>query len=323
MDTPDAFPTTLQEAILFFADPAHCLNFMVSLRWPDGVTCPRRGSQEVRFIKTRRLWECKARHAKRQFSAKVGTIFEDSPIPLAKWFAAIWLIANCKNGISSYELARDINVTQKTAWFLLHRIRLAMQTGTFERLSGTVEIDETFIGGAARFMHKSVKARKITGTGGAGKTVVMGVLERGKAPKKSRVQATVLPNTKRANLQGEVRTRVEPGSEVHTDEYVGYRGLDDEYAHEVVRHAADEYVRGHVTTNGIENFWTLLKRTIKGTYTNCEPFHLHRYLAEQTFRFNERGLKDGERFLHVAMQVIGRRLTYAQLTGNNQEPAPT
>ena len=321
MNTNYTFPTTLEEAILFFADPDNCLNFMVSLRWPDRITCPRCGSHEVRFIKTRRLWECKARHSKRQFSAKIGTIFEDSPIKLAKWFAAIWLIANAKNGISSYEVHRALNVTQKTAWFMLHRIRLAMQTGTFERLSGEVEIDETFIGGAARFMHKSVKARKITGTGGAGKTVVMGLLERGKGTRKSRVQATVLPNTRRASLHREVRQRVVPGSEVYTDEYVSYRGLSDDYTHQIINHA-EEYVRGHVTTNRIENFWTLLKRTIKGTYTNCEPFHLHRYLAEQTFRFNERGLKDAERFLNVVVHVIGRRLTYAQLTGNDQEPAP-
>ena len=321
MNTNEDFPTTLEEAFLFFANPDNCLNFMVSLRWPNGVTCPRCGSTDVRFIKTRRLWECKARHSKRQFSAKVGTIFEDSPIPLKKWFAAIWLIANCKNGISSYEISRALKVTQKTAWFMLHRVRLAMQTGTFARLSGEVEVDESFIGGAARFMHKDVRARKITGRGGVGKTAVMGLLERGQGDRKSQVQATVIPNTKQVTLHHEVHQRVTPGSELHTDEYVGYRGLEDAYTHEVINHA-EEYVRGNVTTNRIENFWALLKRTIKGTYTNCEPFHLHRYLDEQTFRFNERGGQDADRFLTVVLHVVGRRLTYAQLTGHDQEPAP-
>lgn len=245
---------------------------------------------------------------------------EESPIPLTKWLPAMWMLANCKNGISSYELARDIKVTQKTAWFMLHRIRLAIQDNTPARLSGEIEVDKSFIGGAARFMHKSVKARKITGTGGAGKTAVMGLLERGQGAKKSRVQATVLLNTQRTNLHREVLRRVTPGSEVHTDEYSGYRGLDDAYTHQVINHA-EEYVRGHTTTNRIENFWTLLKRTIKGSYVSVEPFHLHRYLDEQTFRFNERGGKDPDRFDHVARTLAGKRLTYQKLTGNTDRDA--
>lgn len=195
-----------------------------------------------------------------------------------------------------------------------------MQDNAPKKLSGQVEVDESFIGGAARFMHKSVKARKITGTGGAGKTAVMGLLERGQGAKKSRVQAKVLPNTRRANLHGEVRQRVVPGSEVHTDEYVGYQGLEDDYTHQVINHA-EEYARGHVTTNRIENFWTLLKRTIKGSYVSVEPFHLHRYLDEQTFRFNVRGGKDPDRFNHVARTLAGKRLTYQKLIGN-AEPTP-
>ena len=155
-------------------------------------------------------------------------------------------------------------------------------------LGGEVEADETFIGGKARFMHKSVKARKITGTGGAGKTAVMGLLERGPGTRKSRVHATVLPNTQRATLHQEVRQHVTPGSELHTDEYSGYRGLDEDYVHQIINHA-EAYVRDHVTTNRIENFWALLKRTIKGSYVSVEPVHLRRYLDEQVFRFNAAG----------------------------------
>ena len=308
-------PESLQEAMTYFNDEDRCIAYLVQMRWPDGVTCPTCGNDKVNYLAKQRRWKCKTKHAKQQFSAKVGTVMEDSPIPLKKWLPAMWMLANCKNGISSYEVARHVKVTQKTAWFMLHRIRLAMQDNTPDRLSGEVEVDESFIGGAARFMHKSVKARKITGTGGAGKTAVMGLLERGKGTRKSQVQATVLPNTRRTNLHGEVRQRVVPGSEVHTDEYVGYQGLKDDYTHQVINHA-EEYARGHVTTNRIENFWTLLKRTIKGSYVSVEPFHLHRYLDEQTFRFNERGGKDPDRFDHVARTLAGKRLTYQKLIGN-------
>ena len=313
-------PESLQEAIIYFSDEDRCIDYLVAMRWPDGVTCPRCGRENVPYLATQRRWQCKTKHPRRQFSVKVGTVMEDSPISLTKWLPAMWMLANCKNGISSYELARDIKVTQKTAWFMLHRIRLAMQDETPTPLSGEVEVDESFIGGAARFMHKSVKARKITGTGGAGKTAVMGLLERGQGARKSRVQAKVLPNTRRENLHGEVRQRVEPGSEVHTDEYVGYRGLEDDYTHQIINHA-EEYVRDNVTTNRIENFWTLLKRTIKGSYVSVEPFHLHRYLDEQTFRFNERGGKDPDRFKHVAGAVAGKRLTYQGLTGQAEPDA--
>lgn len=311
-------PESLQEAMTYFSDEDRCIAYLVSMRWPEGVTCPTCGSDKVHYLAKQRRWKCKTKHARQQFSIKVGTVMEDSPIPLTKWLPAMWMLANCKNGISSYELHRALKVTQKTAWFMFHRIRLAMQDNTPEKLSGQVEVDESFIGGAARFMHKSVKARKITGTGGAGKTVVMGLLERGKGKKKSRVQATVVKNTDRTTLQKEVRQRIEKGSELHTDEHSGYVGLEDDYAHQVIHHA-EAYVRGHVTTNRIENFWTLLKRTIKCSYVSVEPFHLHRYLDEQAFRFNERGGKDPDRFVHVASAVAGKRLTYKGLTG---EPTP-
>lgn len=313
-------PNTLTEAIKHFADPDVTLAAMVELRWPTGVHCPTCGRADVRFIATRRLWECKEKHPKRQFSAKIGTIFEDSPLGLDKWFAAIWMIANCKNGVSSYEIHRAIGVTQKSAWFMLHRIRLAMQTGSFMKMSGDIEADESFIGGLSKNMHKH-KRTKITGTGGAGKTAVMGILRRSdKVRGKSKVKTKVIPNTRAATLQPAIREAVETGSRLFTDAWVSYRGLAGDYQHEVIDHAI-EYVRDHVHTNGIENFWSLLKRTIKGTYVSVEPFHLGRYLDEQSFRFNERDDNDGGRFRTVLSSVFGKRLSYKQLTGDDTATA--
>jgi transposase-like protein len=319
-DAPLSEPQTLIEAVRYFGDPDIALRTMVELRWPGGVHCPTCGRADPRFIATRRMWECKEKHHRKQFSAKVGTIFEDSPIDLGKWFAAIWMVANCKNGISSYEMHRALGVTQKSAWFMDHRIRLAMRTGSFEKMTGAVEADESFVGGLAKNMHKSRRERTIKGTGGAGKEAIMGLLRRtDKAEGKSKVRAEHIPNVRRETLHDQVRSTVEPGSRLYTDQWVGYRGLDD-YERYVINHAV-AYVEGHVHTNGIENFWSLLKRTIKGTYVSVEPFHLGRYLDEQTFRFNEREHNDGARFRKVASSVAGRRLTYAELTGKNAEEA--
>jgi transposase-like protein len=259
------------------------------------------------FLTTRRLWKCKA--CKRQFSVKVGTIFEDSPIGLDKWLASIWLIANSKNGVSSHELARAIGITQKSAWFVLHRIRLAMQTGTFRMLDGEVEVDETYIGGSARNMHASARKSKITARGGKDKTVVVGALERD-----GEIRAAVVPDTKRGTLQDHVRENVEPGAAVYTDSLLSYSGLDADYAHKTVNHA-EEYARGQVHTNGIENFWSLLKRGLHGTYVHVEPFHLFRYLDERMFTFNRREDNDYGRFASVVRAVAGRRLTYKEVTG--------
>jgi transposase-like protein len=311
---------TLVEAIRHFADPDVTLNTMVSLRWPNGVCCPTCGRDDVRFIKTRRMWECKAVHPKKQFSAKVGTIFEDSPLSLDKWFVTIWMVANCKNGVSSYEVHRAIGVTQKSAWFMLHRIRLAMQAGSLMKAEGTVEADETFIGGLSKNMHKDRREKVIKGTGGAGKTAVMGILERKGKNDTSRVRARVVHSLNKATLQKEIRNVVVPQSTVNTDAWGGYMGLSKDYQHEVVDHAV-EYVRGQVHTNGIENFWSLVKRTIKGTYVSVEPFHLSRYLDEQVFRFNERKGNDADRFKSVLSWVTGLRLTYSELTGHDQETA--
>lgn len=310
MDKSDN-PKTLIEAIRHFSDLEVATEYVASLRWPTGPVCPACGLVDEKhyYLKTRRVWKC--RSCKKQFSVKVGTIFEDSPLGLDKWLPAVWLIANCKNGISSYELARDLGIQQKSAWFMLHRIRLAMQTGTFEKLNGQVEADETYIGGKARNMHKSKREEKIAGRGASGKVAVLGLLER-----HGKIRAKVVPDTKSGTLQVQVRDNVESGSEVHTDALRSYRGLDPEYVHKVVDHA-ERYVDGHVHTNGIENFWSLLKRGVKGTYVSVEPYHLFRYLDEQAFRFNEREYEDGDRFQKALGSVGGRRLTYDQLTGRS------
>lgn len=180
MNAIETTPQTLVEAIRHFADEDVSLRYVAGLRWPNGVECPTCGGKDVHFMAARRVWQCKARHAKSQFSVRVGTIFEDSKLSLDKWLVAIWMEANSKNSVSSYEVARALGVTQKTAWFLQQRIRLALQAGTFAKLSGTVEADETYIGGKARNMHADERAAKIKGTGNAGKAVVMGLLERHK-----------------------------------------------------------------------------------------------------------------------------------------------
>ncbi len=313
-------PETLIEAIKYFSDPDVCLDFVAKLRWANGVACPTCGSTDVRFIKTRRIWECKSQHPKRQFSVKVGTIFEDSAIGLDKWLAAIWMIANAKNGVSSYEVARNLGVTQKTAWFMMHRIRLAMGTDSC-KLSGTVEADETFIGGKSANMHKSKREKIIKGRGTVGKVAVMGLLERhGHGDEPSKVQTKIIADTSRQTIPPAVRQHVKAGSNLITDALSPYSDLDKEYVHEVIDHA-EAYVRGHVHTNGIENFWSLLKRAIRGTYVNVEPFHLIRYLDEESFRFNSRKVDDVNRFQYVVSGITGKRLTYNELIGNGITPA--
>lgn len=305
-------PKTLLEAVRYFSNDLFCIKFVASRRWVDGkAICPRCQSDNNTFMESRKVWQCKNKECKKQFSIKIGTIFEDSPIGLDKWLTAMWLIIGAKNGISSYEVHRAIGVTQKTAWFMMHRIRTAMQTGSFEKLSGNVEVDETYIGGLAKNMHKAKREKVIQGRGSVGKTAVMGLLER-----KGRVLAKVIQKTDRETLHAEVKANVEKDSNLFTDEWRSYRGLDTDYVHQVINHGI-EYVRGNVHTNGIENFWSLLKRTIKGTYVSVEPFHLGRYLDEQIYRFDERNSNDKERFLGVLNAISGKRLTYNDLIGSS------
>jgi transposase-like protein len=314
-------PRNLQDAIKYFSDPANCLNYMASKRWPDGVVkCPTCGRDDVSFLQKQNKWQCKSAHPKRQFSAKVGTIFEDSPIPLEKWIVAVWMLTNCRNGVSSYEIARTIGVTQKTAWFMLHRIRLGMRnelmgTKVGGGEGGAVEADETFIGGKSQNMHKDRRLRYNQGGGNQSKAVVMGILDRDAR----QIRAKVVPNVKRETLQNEILNNVKYGSHLYTDSAVQYDHMHVKYVHEVVNHA-NEYVRGQVHTNGMENFWSLLKRSLRGTYVAVEPFHLERYVDEQVFRFNNRATKDNpiddrDRFDLAMYGIVGKRLTFAEVTG--------
>jgi len=322
MSKTPVLPSTLAEAIRYFADKDTSLTFLASLRWPKGVACPACEARNPGFLKTRRIWKC--RDCGKQFSVKLGTIFEDSPIGLDKWLPALWMLANSKNGISSYELARALGVTQKTGWFMLHRIRLAMQSKTFAKMRGSVEADETFIGGKAKFMHHARRKRMIRGTGGMDKTPVLGILERGGKGKVSRVHAVVLKNLNQKDLRRAVMATVEKGSNLYTDttRQYGKGRLPKMYQHEMINHAK-EYVRGLVHTNGLENFWSLLKRAIKGTYVSVDPFHVFRYVDDQVFRFNLRGTNDRGRFLDAAQKIIGKRLTYHKLIGADLKPATT
>jgi len=312
-------PKTLQEAIQHFSDEQVCIDTIAALRWPNGPECPSCGHKEHYYLTTQKRWKCKECY--KQFTVKLGTIFEESPIPLCKWLVALWMLVNCRNGISSYEVARDLGITQKSAWFVLHRLRLALQTKSITKLGGSgapVEADETFIGGKSRFMHKS-KRDRITSVqsmkAGGVKAVVMGVLERG-----GKVMTRVIPDRKHYITGKIVRELVEPGTEVHTDDFSGYYKLDDGYIHKIVNHL-ECYVKENVHTNGLENFWSCLKRGLNGTYVAVEPFHLFRYVDEQAFRFNNRKgadskpLKDFQRFELALSQIAGKRLTFAEVTG--------
>jgi len=279
-------PETLLEAVRYFSDLDRCEDLMKHLRWPGGEPkCPECGSKNVGEIKTRRLLRC--RECRRQIYTKRGTIFEDSPIGLDKWFVALWSIANCKNGISSHELARAIGVQQKTAWFMLHRIRTAIEIDGGDKFEGPAEADTTYVGGLAENMHKSKREKIIKGRGAVGNT-----------------------------LTGEIRRSVKAGREVYTDEARAYEGVAMTHAHAAIDHSR-EYVVGNVHTNGIENFWSLLKRTLGGTYVAVAPFHLGRYVAEQVYRFNAREGSDFDRFREVLSRVFGRRLMYRVLTGRD------
>jgi transposase-like protein len=309
-------PDTLLGAVKYFADIETCIAFVAALRWPNGVECPRCGAgpDATYRLSTRPLWKCRA--CKKQFSIKVGSIFEDSPIGLDKWLPALWMLVNCKNGVSSYEIARDLGITQKSAWFMLHRLRLAVQHKTFDKIAGHVEIDETYIGGKARNMHKGKRERLNISQKRSmvGKVAVMGLLDRHGKDGHSTIRMTVLKTRKQGELQNTVRANVEAGSSVTSDALKSYRGLHRDYVHNVIDHA-ETYVDGQIHTNGCENFWSLLKRALKGTYVSVEPFHLFRYLDEQAYRFNNRKMTDGQRFLEAAASVFGKRLTFAALTG--------
>lgn len=316
---------SLSQAIRYFSDEEVCIKTVAAIRWPDGKpVCPHCESPKNYWLANARRWKCAK--CRKQFSVKVGTVFEDSPLSLDKWLTALWLIANCKNGISSYEIARDIGITQKSAWFLLHRLRFVLANGGWPKMggedSGPIEVDETFIGGKLQKMHASRRNRLKTAMRGDPKTPVMGMLNRDTR----QVRAKVIPNVKREALQTEILRQIEKGSTIYTDGWTGYDSLKtQEFIHETVTHMG-EYVRGQVHTQGIENFWSLLKRGLTGTYVAVEPFHLGKYVDEQVFRYNNRATKDNplndqDRFLALLSQISGKRLTYAELTGKEAETA--
>jgi transposase-like protein len=312
-------PRTLQEAILYFAEYRHCHEAVTAIRWPDGVVrCPTCNEENVTYLENARVWKCYKGHPKAKFSLKVGTIFEDSPVPLQKWLPALWLVVNCKNGISSYELGRALDVTQKTAWFMLSRLRLALQGEDGGRLDGTVEVDETYIGGKSRNMNRTQRRRHLEGKGKrnawAGKVPVMGFLQRGEKGE-SKVRTFPVNSVRTYRLHAEVVKHVEDGSSVYTDALQSYNKLGVYFDHKVVNHA-ETYADGVVHTNGLENYWSLLKRALRGTYVSVEPFHLFRYLDEQAFRFNSRKLSDAARFLLGLKGILRKRLTYVALTGS-------
>lgn len=314
MENELTLPKTLEEAILMFSDKMYAHDVAVSFVWPQGEpVCPHCQSTNAHFLAKYLRFRC--RDCRKDFTVKNGTIFEDSPLPLSKWMTSVWMIVNAKNGISSHELGRALGLTQKTAWFVLHRIREAMRTGTFQKLAGTVEADETFVGGKETNKHKDKKVNK---RGAVGKTIVMGVLERSDVKQGSRVHAQIIQAPDKKNLSAVIKKEVEEFSMLYTDAWKGYNGLTTEYLHQFVDHAVC-YAIGQVHTNGIENFWSLLKRALKGTYISVEPFHLTRYVDEQAWRFNNRRFKDGERFQIAMCQVSGKRLTYEALTGEYEE----
>jgi len=328
-------PNSLLAMVRYFSDPDVCIEFVAAFRWLDGVVkCPHCGGNKAGFLKTRRIWKCKVPACRKQFSVKTGTIFEESPIALDMWLMAIWLVVNCKNGISSYEISRDLNITQKSAWFMLHRIRLALRTGSWDKRGGggsEFEADEAFVGGKPANMHRSRRLnieRKRSEVAAwkpqqpyAGKTAVMGIYDR----ESRQVRAKVVPNVRRETLQKEILEHVQEGSSIYTDASSSYISLKDKYVHDTVNHV-NEYVRGEVHTNCLENFWSLMKGSLNGTYVAVEPFHLDRYVGEQVFRFNNRHTKDNplndaDRFMLAVSQISGNRLTYAELTGKVPETA--
>jgi transposase-like protein len=301
-------PKTFLEAVTYFSSEVVCVEFLSNLKWGGAEKCCTRcGSTAVYGLRTRPVFKC--RDCKKQFSMKKDTIMEKSPLPMSKWLPVLWMVVNDKNGVSSYEVARGIGVSQQTAWFMTHRCREAIQNGSLVKLKGEVEIDETYVGGAAKFMHKKRKAEKLITPSHSGKTVVMGMVER-----KGEVRAKVVDSAKRRNLLPHVWENIEKGSKVYTDKLRSYDVLGEHYDHSSVDHMKT-YVDGDTHTNTLENFWMLFKRSVKGTYVHIAPYHTDRYLDEQIFRYNNRKDTDSGRFEKAALGIFGKRLTYAELTG--------
>lgn len=294
---------TLFQMMAAFPDEQSAIDHFTAIRWADGAYCPLCGSTRVYHFSDKRTHKCG--DCRKRFSIKVGTIFEDSKIELRKWLMAVWLITSHKKGIASTTLAKDLGVTQKTAWFMLHRLRHAARTQSFNKpLEGEVEIDETYVGGKAANRHKGDPKN---GPGTSGKTPVIGAMERGGA-----VVATVIDKASTNNLDGFAHAVIKPGARVATDEHSGYRHLGRTFDHGVVRHSAGEYSRDGIHTNGIEGFWALLKRQIVGIHHYVTPKHLTRYVNESAWRFNLREMEEGARVNALLAETNGR-LRYKEL----------
>jgi transposase-like protein len=313
---------TLTEAIRHFSSEQTCIDTVAQMRWPDGVpVCPHCGvvenGRKHYWLKTQRRWKCYS--CRQQFSVKVGTIFEDSALKLDVWLIALWMLTNCKNGVSSYELARATGIAQKSAWFVLQRLRYTLQATDPRPMGspGPVEVDECFLGPKPKNMHASRRAKlQLAENGNVLKTPVMGMVDRSTRE----VRAMVIPNVKRETLQTQILKHCGFATKVYTDSAIGYQGLDaTRFIHKTVNHAEEYVASGGVSTQAIENFWSCLKRTLQGTYVAVEPFHLDLYLSEQIFRFNNRlGKHDGQRFSKALAMVNGKRLTWNRLTGKEE-----
>lgn len=300
---------TLQQALVYFSNEENARKAAIELIWPDGITCSHCGSRKYHWIELQERWKCKLCHL--PFSIKNKTLMENSHYPIGVWMSAIWMFASARNGVSAREISRTLGISRKAAWFLMHRIRTAMETGTFQKLSGTVEVDETYVGGKAKNMHKKKKEQMPKGRGAVGKAIVMGMRSRD-----GQVVTKVITDTKRKTLHGEIQNTVKKGSKVYTDSLPAYRRLGKKgYTHKSVDHSNGEYVRGKVHTNGIENVWSLFKRHMRGTYVSVSPKHLQRYADEQAFRHNVLKLTDNERVQKIIDGLIGKRLTFDELTG--------
>lgn len=307
---------SLPDLFKAFPDDATALRHFESIHWRDGAFCPYCKGKRVMHFKDGKTHKCS--DCRKRFSIRTGTIFEETKLGMHIWFGAIWLLLNRPKGIASTQLATDLAITQKSAWFVLHRLRYASRTRSFSRpLAGKVEADETYVGGKRANMHKA-RQEKI-GVGGDGKTIVMGVMQRADDDNPAEVRAAKIRNTAVATIQGVVRENVALGARVMTDAAYAYRGLNGDYIHEYVNHARGEYARGDVHSNSIEGFWSLFKRQYHGTHHYMSPKHLDRYLDEACYRWNRRDTHKSERVDDLLERVAGLRLTYNELIDNGQE----
>ena len=301
-----------------FPDNETALKHFEGVHWKNGAFCPYCKGARVMHFKDGKTYKCS--DCRKRFSSKTGTIFEDTKLGMHIWFGAMWLLLNRPKGIASTQLAVDLDITQKSAWFVLHRLRYASRTRSFNRpLAGEVEADETYVGGKARNMSKERRERTVNGTGGAGKTIVIGVIERGGGGTPGEVRAMTIPDTKTRTIQSVVRGHVAPGTTLMTDSAVAYVGMP-EYTHETVNHFAREYARGPFHTNSIEGFWSLFKRQYHGTRHWISPKHMNAYLDEACYRFDRRETDRTVRVDDLLTRVAGR-ITYGTLIADGQEKA--